>query len=328
MKQGRMILLDPDKEYGRRLAEYLNSSDWIPFKVEIFSDSECMEAYIKTAVPDFLVVNECLLKEEFRKFPLLVLCETLMIAEMDSPQIYKYQSGQEIGREILSWYAMQEKRQTLVARQEKLETVGVYSLDKKREKALLAWELAKYYAKSGKTLYVSLEPYSAMAQYFGGFSGEGLSDYLFFLRQNCGNGGLRLRSVTEQVAGVDVVPPARAWEDICDVQQEEWNRLIEVAEKETEYRYLVFDISETVGDAAFWLEHCSHVFWLAGEDSYSRMRWKEMQEFLERRVERDLMAKGTLCPAGSWTAFREYEAGVQPEMEKRIAQLLKEGQTA
>ena len=156
MKQGKMIILDPDWEYGKRLAEYFNVSDWMPFKAEVFSDLERMESYIKDAVPDLLVVNERLLKEEFREIPMLVLCETLMVAEMDSPQIYKYQSARDIGKEIVSWYAMQAKRQTILARQEILTIIGVYSLDRKREKNLLAWETAKYYSKRGKTLYLNL----------------------------------------------------------------------------------------------------------------------------------------------------------------------------
>ena len=39
MKQGKMIILDPDWEYGKRLADYFNVSDWMPFIVEVFSNS-------------------------------------------------------------------------------------------------------------------------------------------------------------------------------------------------------------------------------------------------------------------------------------------------
>lgn len=318
MKQGKMIILDPDWEYGKRLAEYFNVSDWMPFKVEVFSDSETMEAYIKDAMPDLLVINEGLLKEEFREIPLFVLCETLMVAEMDSPQIYKYQSAREIGREIVSWYAMQAKRKAICVRQEKLTVVGVYSLDRKREKNLLAWELAKFYGKKGKTLYLNLEPYSAMEQYLGSFPGESLSDYLFFLRQNRGSTGLRLQGMTEQIAGVDILPPAKAWEDIRDIQREEWSRLIQAVETETEYAYLVLDISEAAGDFVFWLSVCERLLMPVGEDFYSQMRKKEMQAFLERRTDKELLDKWIVCSLSGWKGCREYTGEYQPEMERIV----------
>lgn len=322
MKQGKMIILEPDKEYGKRLAEYFNVSDWMPFKVEVFSDSEKMERYIKDAMPDLLVVNERLLKEEFREIPMVVLCETLMVAELDSPQVYKYQSARNIGREIVSWYAMQEKRQTILTRQEKLTIIGVYSLDRKREKNLLAWEAAKYYGKRGKTLYINLEPYSAMEQYMGNFSGESLSDYLFFLRQNRGNTGIRLQGMTERRAGVDILPPARAWEDIRDIRTEEWSRLVQAVEMETEYAYLIFDISEAAGDFAFWLSVTERILMPVGNDFYGQMRKKEMQNFLERRTDKELLDKWTVCSSGGWQNFREYTEENQPEIERIVKKLL------
>lgn len=324
MKQGKMIILEPDKEYGKRLAEYFNVSDWMPFKAEVFSDSEAMERYIRDVIPDLLVVNERLLKEEFREIPMVVLCETLMVAEMDSPQVYKYQSARDIGREIVSWYAMQEKRQTILARQEKLIIIGVYSLDKKREKNLLAWETAKYYGKKGKTLYLNLEPYSAMEQYLGTFSGESLSDYLFFLRQNRGNTGLRLQGMTERRVSVDILPPARAWEDIRDIRTEEWSRLVQAVEMETDYVYLIFDISEAAGDFVFWLSVCERMLMPVGDDFYSQMRKKEMQTFLERRTDKGMLDRWVVCSPGGWHGFQEYAEESQPEIERIVKKLLPE----
>ena len=283
-----------------------------------------MESYIKDMTPDLLVVNERLLKEEFREIPLLVLCETLMVAEMDSPQVYKYQSARKIGREIVSWYATQAKHQTVLARKEKLTIIGVYSLDRKREKNLLAWEVAKYYGKRGKTLYLNLEPYSAMEQYLGNFSGESLSDYLFFLRQNRGNTGLRLQGMTEQLAGIDLLPPAKAWEDIRDIRTEEWSKLIRAVETETEYSYLIFDISEAAGDFVFWLSVCERILMPVGDDFYSQMRKKEMQTFLERRTDKELLDKWVICSLGCCQGFREYTVEVQLQMERNIKKLLQE----
>lgn len=322
MKQGKMVLLEPDREYGRRLAEYFNISDWMPFKVEVFSDTEVMESYIKDMKPDLLVVNEQLLKEEFRSIPMLVLCETLMVAEMDSPQIYKYQNAHAIGREIVSWYATQIRGQRVFARREKLKVFGAYSLDRKREKNLFAWEMAKYLGKREKILYLNLEPYSGMEEYWGKFSGESLSDCLFFLRQNRGNMGFYLQGITEQSAGVDFVPPAKAWEDVRDIRTEEWKRLIQAIETETEYASLVLDISETAGDFMFWLSVCNKVFMLVGESFYSQMRKKEMQIFLEKRADKELLDKWSICSLGGWQNIREYAEETHLEMEKMMQELL------
>lgn len=322
MKQGRMIILEPDREYARRLAEYFNVSDWMPFEAEFFSDSEELLDYIKRAEPDLLLVNERLLKEEFTEYSLLVLCETLMIAEMDSPQIYKYQSAREIGKEVISWYASQSKRSGLFVRNRKLTVTGVYSLDRKREKSMFSWEIAKFYGKKGKTLYLSLEAYSAMEQYLGAFSGEGLSDYLFCLRQGRGNIGFRLQGMTERIGGVDILPPSRAQEDISDIRKEDWRQLIQVIEEETEYSYLVLDISEAAGDFEFWLDVCSRMIMPVGEDFYSQSRSREMREFIGKRVAKEAMEKWILCPLGGWSSYREYAGEEHPEMEEFLERLI------
>ncbi len=323
MKQKKLVLLEPDWEYGKRLAEYFNVSDWMPFKTEVFSDPDAMESYIKDMPPDLLMVNEQMLKEEYRTIPLLVLCETLIIAEMDTPQIYKYQSGQEIGRELISWYAMQTEHQAVYARQEKLRVVGIYSFDKKREKNLLAWEVAKYLGKQGKTLYLNLEPYSGMEEYFGKFTGESLSDYLFFLRQNRGNTGFYLQGMTEQRAGVDFVPPAKAWEDVRDIRMEEWRRMIQAVEMETAYTALVIDISEAAGDFMFWFSVCERVFIPVGEDFYSQTRKKEMRAFLEKRMDQETLDKWIECSLGNWQKIHEYAEEVYPEMDRMLHELLR-----
>lgn len=316
MKQGKLVILDPDREYGKRLGEYFNICDWMVFQAEVFSEAEAMEAYIQKWKPELILVNETMMKEEYRKYPLFVLNETLLIAEMDSPRIYKYQSAREIGKEIMSWYAGQGKRNVRTGRRKNLRIYGVYSMDRKREKAVLAWEMGKYLARKSSTLYVNLEAFSGMEGYFGDFSGASLSDLFYFIRQNRGNPGMKLQGMAEAVGELQVLPPFRAWEDALDINQAEWQKFMEEIETETSYQNLVLEISEISADLSFWLQVCDKVFIIASENNgYSQMRLKEMQTFFQSRMEAYLLEKWEICPSEPLQQgkdyAREHQEGIQ-----------------
>ncbi len=327
MKQGRMVILDSDREYGKRLGEYFNNCDWMAFQAEVFTNAEAMEACIQKWKPDLILVNEALMKEEYREFPLMVLNETLMVAEMDFPQIYKYQSGKEIGREILSWYAAQEKRTMLSVRQEKLRIYGFYSIDKKREKTVLAWETGKYLAKTGKTLYISLEPYSGMQSFLGEFSGENLADLFFFARQKQGALGMRLQGMVETAAELDFLPPATAWEDIQEIGAEEWRNIITEIENYTDYQNLILEISEVSADFYLWLQLCNKIFMPVSDEMYGQARLKEMQNFLNLRTEKELLSKWQVCAVKALRQGKEFAKEYQEEIQNYVKALIEEAVT-
>lgn len=323
MKQGKIVILDPDREYGRRLGEYFNICDWMAFQAEVFSEADAMEAYIQKWMPELILVNETMMKEEYREYPLFVLNETLLIAEMDAPQIYKYQSAREIGKEIMSRYAVQGKRTVLTGRRKNLRIYGVYSIDRKREKAVLAWELGKYLAREAKTLYVNLEAFSGMKGYFGNFSGASLSDLFYFIRQNRGNPGMKLQGMVEAVGEVQVLPPFRAWEDVLDINQAEWQKFIEEIERETPYQNLVLELSELSADLSFWLQVCDKVFMVASEgNGYGRIRLKEMQAFFQCRMEAHLLEKWKVCASEPLQQGKDYAREHQEGIDSFIEGML------
>ncbi len=322
MKQGSMVILDSDREYGRRLGEYFNSCDWMTFQAEVFSDAEMMEAHIQKWKPELLLVNETLVKAEYQKYPLLVLNETLMVAEMDSPQIYKYQNGREIGREVMSWYATQKKQPVMPIRAKQLRIFGFYSIDGKREKAVLAWETGKYLAREKRTLFISLEPYSGMETFLGSFPKENLSDLFFFMRQNQGNTGMRLQGMVETAGNLDFLPPSPAWEDIQDITAAEWRSFMKEIENSTDYENLVLEISEVSADFALWLQLCDKIFMPVSDGAYGKARFKELQDFLNLRTEKNLLKKWQSCSLESLKRGREFAREYQEEIQNYVKKLM------
>lgn len=321
MKSGRIVLCDIDAEYAKRLADYFNVTDWMPFRAEYFTDVDKMEQAIKMEPPDILLVNERLLKAEYMEYNLVVMCESLMIAEMDSPQLYKYQSAKNIGQEVLSWYTEHTGKRVVTKGANKCSVYGVYSLDKKREKAILSWEMAKYFSQRGDTLYVNLEVCPGMEQYLGEFSGDNLSDYLFFIRKNRESLGIRLRSVSREK--LVILPPIKGWEDVRSISLEEWEYFIHCIKQETEYEYLVIDISESAGSLLMWFDLCDEIFIPLGEDYYGKSRNQQMMEFLQNRKDCNLKEKIQLFPVSILQGGKEYTRMQQVEIQRHIDEYLK-----
>ena len=160
-----MAVYDEDPFYAERLSDYVNRKEKGIFKAQAFTSKERLEEFAKEHEIDVLLAGESVEKETFRE--LKTVQKIYLTEERDlerireEPSVYKYQSGDDIIREIMAVYCEAPGVKTvfpgLTEREKRI--IGVYSPVGKCLKASFSFVLGQLLSKKHKVLYLNMESY-------------------------------------------------------------------------------------------------------------------------------------------------------------------------
>lgn len=106
-------VLDPDKRYGERLAEYINGkADTWRMRALAFENTEEFDAFFKNDIPEVLLCAEEIKEDMLHRCGKLYHLSVAPLPEKDSYTISKYQSAEMIMKKLLAGQ-MQELRRSL-----------------------------------------------------------------------------------------------------------------------------------------------------------------------------------------------------------------------
>src|SRR5574344_1294805 len=103
-----MAVYDDEENYAVKLVDYLNLKEGFPFEVINFKDIEKMKEFSIRQKPDIVLVSEGDISNILEFVPedkLILLSKTGIQYETARKSIYKYQSCENIIREILTMMA-------------------------------------------------------------------------------------------------------------------------------------------------------------------------------------------------------------------------------
>ncbi len=81
-----------------------------------------------------------------------------------------------------------------------------------------------------------------------------------------------ISAMTEQIDGVDYIPPMPVSRDLLDVKQEEWFGLFQTIQEECAYQTVILDLGELVQGLYEILRVCNTVYTLYREDNSSKAK--------------------------------------------------------
>lgn len=278
-----MAVYDSDPFYADRFADFVNSGNRLPFQVMAFSSLERLAGYAKQHEIEILLISASVSDktvEEIQASHVVRLSDGYLSRESNSyPSVYKFQSSENIIREVMSCYGEDGKEvEELMFPSGKV--LGVYSPVNRCLKTSFALAMGQLLGQEEKTLYVNLEDCSGLSAIMGEMFKGDLSDVLYFYRQGKYNWA-KLGAAVYTWGSLDYIPPARYPEDLCQMEAEEMAVFLSEMARSSSYRMIIVDIGQFGRKAACLLEICDVVYMPVKEDFISSSKIEEFEQYLE-----------------------------------------------
>lgn len=290
-----MAVYDEDAFYAERLSDYVNRKEKGIFTAQAFTSKEKLEEFAKGHEIDVLLTGERMADDEVSQIPSgqkIYLSEEQSAGNGAEKEIYKYQSGDDIIREVMAVYCETPEAQAAFPGllNKKKRVVGIYSPVGRCGKTCLALAVGQLLAKEEKVLFVSLDT-------FTGFSGllderwkRDLSDLIYYYKQGRFN-AIRLNSILYYLGDLAWLPPIRFPDDYNQITAEEMAALMTRILEESDYATLILDIGNYGKQVLPLLEICQVIYMPMKEDVFSQAKLQEFEEYVDDSGKRSLKDK-------------------------------------
>ena len=295
MTNNVMAVYDKDEEYVMRLMNYFSETRPVDIEIQGFTDLNYLKDYASEKRLDVLLIQDsqmCADIEEMKIGKIMVLSEGEYEAEdgKGHKTIYKYQSTENILREVMCYYAEEPPVHLGVLNGTKSRLIGVYSPVKRSLKTSFALCLGQILSHSRKTLYIDIEDYHGFNYIMNQNFMADISDLLFYIQQSKKNFPCKLASVVQRMGSLDYIPPAISPEDIKQVKAEEWMQFLNEV-TDCNYDYVILDIGDSVREIRGILNVCETIYTPVREDFISRAKLEQYETWLRIMECEDLLKK-------------------------------------
>lgn len=291
-----MAVYDEDPFYAERLSDYVNRKEKGIFKAQAFTSKERLEEFAEGNVVDVLLTG---VPEETKEISALQKTQKMYLTEERSvdgvhedTEIYKYQSGDDIIREVMAAYCelpgVKGVFPGLSSNDKRI--IGVYSPVGRCGKTSLALSIGQILAKEEKVLFITMDMFSGFSEILDEHWKRDLSDLLYYYKQGRFH-GLRLNSIIYYLGDMAWLPPLRYPDDYSQVTAEEMADFLIQILNESTYETIVLDIGDFDHQVLPILDACKVVYMPVKEDMISQAKLKEFEAYTEKFGSPDLKNK-------------------------------------
>lgn len=267
--------------------EYLMQKKNIPFEVQAFTSPEVLIDFAKTQPIEILLISDKAMTDEVKQLPIrqiVILSEGVHDPQLDQyPAVYKYQSSDNVIREVMACYGVENgvvMNRNGAAKKE-MRVIGIYSPVGRTQKTSFALALGQILGRDRAVLYLNLENYSGFEQILETHFDQGLSDILYYARQE--NTGIvyKIAGMVQTIQNLDFLPPALFPMDIQTTKYEEWIWLFRQLEQNSNYEVLILDFGDGVGDLYQLLDYCTEIYVPIRQDTMSLAKIAQFEQTLQ-----------------------------------------------
>ena len=279
-----MVVCDKEQDYASKLVDYLNLKEGFPFDVRYFSESDILRAFVEKQMVDVILCSEEYLNdmEGIEGVKLIVLQESESYSDAKVERLWKYQSCEKMIKELMKILSGSSMVYSFSSRRKAMKLIGLYSPVKRCLQTTLGILLGQHLAKKGKSLYISLESHSVISEVLDLPFQKDLSDILYALNGNIKNGKLYLESVVMEAGGMDVLPPMNNQSDLLSITPNEWIDFLKKLEQQTDYEYVILDLSDGVQGIEQILRHSNIIYQVKNE---SFIADKKIQKYQAQMIQ-------------------------------------------
>lgn len=286
-KKSVFAVCDTEIEYAYHFMEYLMQKKSIPFEIQAFTNPEVLTDFAKSNPIEILLISDKAMTEEIRQLPIrqiIILSEGVHDPELDQyPTVYKYQSSDKVIREVMACYGVEHEvvpggNQAV---KKEMRVIGIYSPVGRTQKTAFALTLGQILGRENAVLYLNMESYSGFEQIMETQFDNGLSDILYYARQE--NAGIvyKIAGMVQSIQNLDFLPPVLFPMDIQTAKCEEWLWLFRQLEQNSNYEVLILDIGDGVRDLYQILDYCTEIYVPVRQDVVSMAKLTQFEHTLQ-----------------------------------------------
>lgn len=289
MKKRILAVLETEQEYADLFLRFLKEKKDGLFESRIFTKEEALQAYLKEESADVLLASEESNYEQFQEqIPFVILLtENCYVKEgEETPTIYKFQSAEQILKDVLKLYVEQNKDEQvsyLSKGRRFCRKIAVFSPYGGCGKTTTAAILGNLLGQKQKVLMVSLEAFKKPCSWLEREENGGLSDFLYYIQQERGNLEMKLKSMVMRIGNMDYLPGMTNVFDLQKMCAEEMYACIHAIEQYSEYEVIVFDIS-FISEALLPLFEECEVIYQPVQKKQDRFVWQDSFSKKEQRL--------------------------------------------
>lgn len=291
-----MAIYDKDTIYGKRLADYLNLASDFPFITGVCTTKDEIRNFCLANKPKVILANEKLLSDiKPEAEELIILSDKKTGKVNDQNYVFKYQSGEKIIREILRILSDSDTVGKISSRKNRLKIISGYSPIKRSKSTSLCLSMGQILSEKYKTLYINLECFSGLAKRLNRDFSKNLGDLLYFTESKKSGFDMALAGIVEKVGNLDILASFDNQADLISVEESKWMELLSTIESETDYEYLILDISEAVKGMLAILALSDFIITTVDSDETSIQKLTQYEECIKRAGFEDIIAKTRKC---------------------------------
>lgn len=288
MRSRQFVIYDEDILYATRLEHFLAEREDNYFEFLSFSDRNSLEKECGVEGkyrPEILLVSESSFYEEISEIGakhIFILNETGLKRHSQFSNFSKYQSAGVLFQQILLEYAEREK--DFIPRfcgNKRAKIVGVYTPITRCLQTGFSFSLARSLGKKGRTLYMNFEQYSGFSKLFQKGYIKDLSDLVYYFSYSKDKFLYWLEGVVEHWGNIDYIPPVLTGVSLLEISDTVWMEMLEVISKDTDYDYIVLDLSDSVQGIFQILDLCHIVYTITRDDVISNAKLSQFSQIIE-----------------------------------------------
>ena len=280
-----IAVCDSDISYAGRLVEYLRQEAAFPCEIRLYTGAD--KLLDDPGAHDFFLIviaqsqySNAVAEARFNNLLLLNESEEWI----ESPEnISKYQSITNIALAIRARCGMGEEPVVPSMRHGRpMVRIGVYTPVTRCLQTTFTMTLGQILASRHRVLYMNFEAFSGLEKMLAREFQGSVSDLIYY--NECAREKIagQLEMLTEEVAGLHFLPPMKSFIELHSIRKDQWSSLLRTIEKVTEYEYLLMDLTEHTDGLLDLLRTCDKVYTIVRDDTFSRARYFQYEELLQR----------------------------------------------
>lgn len=290
-----LALCDGEENYLYHMTDYLEKKDLQPFVIRSFTNTEQLRKFMNSNETELLLIAENVYEQGIEELPaahILILNESGNEVGEKIENINKYQASENIFRAVMNSYTGGvEKVSQRIAAGREMKIIGNYTPIGHCLQTTFALTMGQILAKKHKTLYLNFEAYSGFGHLLDQKFAADITDVLYYF--NCEREKLayRLGGMVRSLNGLDYIPPVLSYRDLNDITGGQWIQLFQEIERDSDYEYLILDLSEQMKGLFDVLRACFRVFTIVREDGFAEAKVRQYELILQSMNYEDVAVK-------------------------------------